>query len=318
MAGASLRDPINLNRLVYFATVVDTGSFTRAAERLGITKAVVSQQVARLEREVGTALLVRTTRKVHPTEAGRVLHGRCIVILRESAAAFDELAQGTSAPQGVLRVTAPFDYGTSVVVPVVAEFTRLHPRCDVVLSLSDKTVELQTVDLAIRAGWLRDSSYVARRIGTFEQRLVCAPSLLTEVSRVDSPEGLAALPFVANASLPEPMVWRFVHVGRGQRTVRMRARIVVDATPAVHAAALAGAGLTVLPDYLVDRDLAAARLLHVLPTWRLRSGGIHALLPTARFRAPKVSRFIELMIRAERARRDQASHRADRDRARGG
>jgi len=91
-------ESINLNRLAYFAAVVDAGSFTRAAERLGITKTVVSQQVARLEAELKTALLLRTTRKVEPTEAGRLLHARCIMILREAEDAVDELAQTNAAP----------------------------------------------------------------------------------------------------------------------------------------------------------------------------------------------------------------------------
>src|SRR3954468_20571096 len=92
----------NLNRLAYFAAVVETGSFTRAAERLGITKAVVSQQVAQLERDLGTGLLVRTTRHVQPTEAGRMFYARCAMILREAEDAFDELAQAAAAPTGTL------------------------------------------------------------------------------------------------------------------------------------------------------------------------------------------------------------------------
>src|SRR3954462_15274137 len=107
-----VRAPINLNRLTYFATVVEMGSFTRAAERLGIGKAVVSQQVARLEEQTGVTLLLRTTRKVVPTDAGRALHARCVVILRESVEAFDELAQGAQTPHGTLRVAAPLDYGS--------------------------------------------------------------------------------------------------------------------------------------------------------------------------------------------------------------
>src|SRR3954465_9877778 len=94
---------INLNRLAYFAAVVDAGSFTRAAERLGVTKTVVSQQVARLEAEVGTNLLVRSTRRVEPTEAGRMLHARCVMILREADNAFSELAQVNAEPRGTLR-----------------------------------------------------------------------------------------------------------------------------------------------------------------------------------------------------------------------
>ena len=126
---------MNLNRLAYFAAVVDAGSFTRAAERLGISKAVVSQQVARLEAEVGTTLLVRTTRKVYPTEAGRMFHVRCAFILREAEDAFGELGQALSTPTGTLRMTAPFDYGISRVVPAVIEFTRRYPACNVDLSL---------------------------------------------------------------------------------------------------------------------------------------------------------------------------------------
>lgn len=297
-----LTGPPNLNRLAYFAAVVDAGSFTRAAERLGITKAVVSQQVARLEQEVGTSLLVRTTRKVQPTEAGHALHARCIVILRESAEAFDELAQTTSEPHGTLRVTAPFDYGTSIVVPVVAEFTRTYPRCEAVLLLSDRILDRENIDVALHVGWLRDSSYVARKLGSFEQRLVCAPAVLAERARVRTPDDLAALPFVANRSLPTPCVWQFTRHGR-QRTVRMTPRFTVDATPAAHAAVLASAGLSVLPDFLAGADLATGRLTEVLPQWQLRGGGIHAVLPAARYRPAKVSRFLEMMSRAESTRR---------------
>lgn len=121
---------MNLNRLAYFAAVVDTGSFTRAAERLRITKAVVSQRVAELERETGTTLLVRSTRRVHPTEAGRTLHARCALILREAEVAFDELAQAAAEPTGTLRITAPNDYGTATVVPAVTALRKVdHEIC---------------------------------------------------------------------------------------------------------------------------------------------------------------------------------------------
>ena len=306
MPGSSIHGPMNLNRLAYFAAVVETGSFTRAAERLGITKAVVSQQVAKLEQEVGCTLLIRTTRSVQPTEAGRSLHARCAVILSEAADGFDELAQGAASPQGTLRLTAPFDYGTIAVVPAVTEFTRLHPSCDVVLTLSDDKLDLQHFDLAVRVGWLADSSRQMRRIGVFQQYLVCPPSLSRRVSRVRDPAELPELPFVANNSLAEPLVWRFANDAGGQRTVRLRSRLAVNATPAVHAAVLEGAGLSVLPDYLVEADLVAGRLQRVLPDWKLRRGGIHVLFPVARFRPAKVGRFVELMVLSENERRTRA------------
>lgn len=296
--GPTRSNRLDLGRLTYFAAVVDAASFTRAAERLGVTKAVVSQQVARLEEEVGVTLLLRTTRSVALTDAGRKLHARSLAILRESAEALDELGEGAAEPSGTLRMTAPFDYGSAVVIPVVASFARAYPHCSVEVVLTDRIVDVQTVDLAIRVGWLRDSTHVARRIGAMEQYLVCARELAKDLARAREPDDLVALPFVANASLAEPTVWHFSHARRGRRTARLHPQVTVDATTAVHAAVLAGAGLSVLPDYAVAADLSAGRLVRVLPDWRLRSGGIYVLLSSARFRPAKISRFLELLSRA--------------------
>jgi DNA-binding transcriptional LysR family regulator len=295
---------VNLNRLAYFAAVVDAGSFTRAAERLGITKAVVSQQVARLEEEIGTTLLVRTTRKVYPTEAGRAFHARCTFILREAEDAFGELGQAVSTPTGTLRITAPFDYGISRIVPAVIAFTRQYPACDVDLSLGDRSIDFvaEGFDMAIRVGWLVDSGLQARRIGSFRQLLVCAPELRQAVSTLGAPDELEALPFIANKALREPLEWHFTHDRAEGRSVRMQAAISVDVTMAVHAAVLAGAGISVLPDFLVAADVASGRLIHVLPDWWLPSGGIHAVFPPARYRPTKVSAFVETLVSAERAR----------------
>ena len=297
---------MNLNRLAYFAAVVDAGSFTRAAERLGISKAVVSQQVARLEEEVGTTLLVRTTRKVYPTEAGRMFHARCTVILREAEDAFGELGQAVAAPTGTLRVTAPFDHGISRVVPAVIEFTRRYPACNVDLSLGDRSIDFvaEGFDMAVRVGWLVDSSLQARRIGSFRQLLVCAPELRPASSALSTPDGLEALPFVANKALREPLEWYFTRNESEKAAVRMQATISVDATMAVHAAVLAGAGFSVLPDFLVAADLASARLIHMLPEWALPSGGIHAVFPPARYRPSKVSAFVKTLISQERGRNE--------------
>ncbi|MBB4380592.1 DNA-binding transcriptional LysR family regulator [Bradyrhizobium sp. SBR1B] len=147
-------EAINLNRLAYFAAVVDAGSFTRAAERLGITKTVVSQQVARLEAELKTALLLRTTRRVEPTEAGRLLHARCVMILRTAEDAVDELAQTNAEPMGMLRIAAPNDYGATMIAPLAAKFARKYPACAVELILSDTRTDLlaNQIDLSGSAG----------------------------------------------------------------------------------------------------------------------------------------------------------------------
>ncbi|KAB1111303.1 LysR family transcriptional regulator [Neorhizobium galegae] len=297
-----MQDATNLNRLAYFVAVIDAGSFTRAAEYLGITKAVVSQQVARLEQEVGTTLLMRTTRRLQPTEAGRMFHARCVSILREAEDALGELAQARSEPKGLLRVTAPYDYGTSVIVPVVTAFTARYPDCKVELNLSDKMVDLvaDNMDLAIRVGWLADSSLQARRIGSFQQYLVAPPQLAGRIKELDGLADLPALPFVANNALREPLEWRFTRGDQETFTVRFKASISINTTPAVMHAARHGGGLSVLPDFLARAELASGRLVHVLPDWQLPSGGVFTVYPAARFRPPKVSAFVEMLIAALR------------------
>lgn len=295
---------MNLNRLAYFAAVVDAGSFTRAAERLGVTKAVVSHQVAQLERDLRTSLLVRTTRRVSPTEAGRMLHARCVVILREAEEAFDELAQAAGAPTGLLRLTAPHDYGAAVVVPVVTAFTALHPACRVDQMLSDQTMDLGAggIDVAIRVGWLEDSSLQARKIGSFRQLVVGGPDFADRIASARDPEDLAAFPFVANMALREPILWTFSRGALDRRSVRLQASIAIDTTLGVLAAVRTGGGLSILPDFLVAEDLASGRLSAALPDWRLSSGGIYTVYPAARFRPPKVTVFVEMLIAAEQRR----------------
>jgi DNA-binding transcriptional LysR family regulator len=289
-------ESINLNRLAYFAAVVDAASFTRAADRLGITKTVVSQQVARLEQELKTSLLVRTTRRVEPTEAGRLLHARCLMILREAENAFAELAQANAKPVGLLRIAAPNDYGSCTLAPLAAAFSKQFPACRVDLLLADTKVDLvaNQIDLSIRVGWLEDSNLQARRIGSFRQLLVAAPGVVKKRA-VAQPGDLASLPFVANGALREPLQWQFTRNDFERQTVRMNQTLTINTTPAVLAATLVGAGLSVLPDFLVMEDIKAGRLAHILPAWALPAGGIHAVYPAARFRPPKVTAFVAML-----------------------
>jgi DNA-binding transcriptional LysR family regulator len=294
----------NLRRLTYFVSVVETGSFTAAAERLGITKAVVSQQVARLESEFRTSLLVRTTRKVQPTATGHAFYLRCAMILREAEDAFDKLAEGSTDPSGTLRLTAPFDYGVGVLVPVIAAFTQRYPACKVDAILSDQTLNIMSgnIELAIRVGWLPPTGLQARKIGTFRQLLVASPALASEVAKLTGPEDIARLPFVANTALRDHLRWHFSLDEIERREVTVQSSVFLDATLAVRGAVCHGMGLSVLPDFAVEGDLAAGRLIQVLPQWHLPSGGIHAVFPAARFRPAKVRAFVELLAAREQER----------------
>lgn len=289
-------EPINLNRLAYFKAVADAGSFTKAAELLGIGKTVVSQQIARLEAELKTSLLLRTTRRVETTEAGKLLHARCINMLREAEEAFEELAQSNAQPSGLLKIAAPNDYGTSVIAPAAVRFCQKYVGCRVDLTLSDTRIDLVAnhIDLAIRVGWLADSSLQARRIKSFQQCLVAAPELARRFNPVEL-DDLAKLPFIANAALKEPLVWHFSNEKSEQRTIRLTSTLKINTTPAALEATLAEGGMSILPDFLIGDHLKAGRLVTLLPGWSLPSGGIFAVYPAARFRPPKVTGFIEML-----------------------
>ena len=212
-----------------------------------------------------------------------------------------EVAQAVAEPTGALRITAPNDYGTAMVVPVGTAFAARFPACRVELTLGDDTLDLVSgkIDMAIRVGWLEDSSLQARKIGTFRQLLVCAPSFVDRIAAAQNPEDLTTLPFIANMALREPLLWQFSRGDLDQRSVRMQANIAIDTTPGVLAAVRAGGGLSVLPDFQVADDVALGRLSCVLPEWRLPSGGIYTVYPAARFRPPKVTALVEMLIAAE-------------------
>ncbi|NNG69324.1 LysR family transcriptional regulator [Rhizobium laguerreae] len=289
-------EAVNLNRLAYFAAVVDTGSFTKAAERLAITKTVVSQQVARLEAELKTSLLLRTTRRVEPTEAGKLLYARCVMIFREAEDAVGEITRANAEPTGMLRIAAPNDYGASAIAPIAGAFIQKYPACRVELLLADTKMDLlaNQIDLSIRVGWLDDSSHQARRIGSFRQFLVASPSFSSTLN-LNSPEDAAGQPFIANLALKEPVVWRFIQGDFDRRTVRMQQSLMSNSTPAVLTATLAGAGMSVLPDFLAGEHIDAGRLIRLLPDWSLPAGGIYVVYPAARFRTPKVTAFVAML-----------------------
>ncbi|WGW05301.1 LysR family transcriptional regulator [Tropicibacter oceani] len=294
----------NLNRLAYFAAVVETGSFTRAADRLGVTKAVVSSQVTQLEAELKATLLVRNTRKVSTTEAGHLFYTRCASILNEAQEAFSELSQLSEQPVGTLRMTAPNDYGTAIVAPLAAAFRRKYPDCRVELHLGDDHSDLMAgdLDLAIRVGWLRDSTLLARRVGGFKQLLVGAGGNPSAFDHIQHPDDLSAAPFIANRALSNPLHWRFENAAGETVSVKLQSDLSIDSAPAIMAAVKEGAGLAILPDYLVRKHLASGALDHVLPHWHLPEGGIFVVLPASRFRAAKVSAFTEMLRLAEKTR----------------
>jgi len=291
-----MTDPrtVNLNRLAIFVSVIEAGSLSEAARRTGLVKSVISTHLSRLEAEVGTALLLRNTRHLGLTDAGRHFFEACTAILRQVDDAVTALDQENQDIRGLLRVTTSVDFGASIVTPVLASLLNQFPALTVELIATDQVIDIVTgaVDVAIRLGWPRDSSHTATLLGTFSQWLVAPPSCAEQLAGVSQPQSLADWPFIELSLLNRPETWVFTGSDGKTQHVSFRRRFSISTTSAVRAAVLAGGGLAILPDYQVAEDIALHRMLRVLPNWTLPSGGIYAVFPQKRHRPRKVQIFL--------------------------
>ncbi|HEY0202440.1 MAG TPA: LysR substrate-binding domain-containing protein, partial [Burkholderiaceae bacterium] len=197
---------IDLNTLLTFAAVAEQGGFTAAAAQLGVAKARVSLDIARLEAQLGASLFARTTRRVSLTDAGQALYADCIPPLRGVQDALAGVAgEGTLA--GTLRISGTVAHVTQSLAAVVADFAAVHPALQVDLRTSDRVADIvrEGIDVAIRVGWLRDSSLHATQLGDFAQHAVAAPAYLARMGTPRRPEDLASHDWVGLSLLPTPL-----------------------------------------------------------------------------------------------------------------
>lgn len=283
---------IDLNRLSYFVSVVESGGFTAAADQLGVTKALVSQQIAKLEAELGISLFTRSTRRVKLTEAGEQFYASSTDILAQTEQAIEHISMGQVTPQGVLRLLVPMDYATDVLAPVCAAFNQLYPAIRIELQTSYELVDLiaHRIDLAIHIGLLQDSTLRATRLDDFERWIVATPDYLAHFGIPATPQDLLQHRVLMQDQLPTPASGDF----RGEMvSVRLAPSFSSNSPPVVHAMARQGAGIAALADFLVSEDVRAGRLVRILPDWKISSGGIYALYPAQRYVPAKVRCFID-------------------------
>jgi DNA-binding transcriptional LysR family regulator len=253
----------------------------------------------KLEAELGASLLIRTTRRLSLTDAGEAFHEACRNILRDTAEAVEAAAQNTAEPKGTLRITAPIDYGATVVAPVAVALRKQYPELAIELLAGDRFFDLaaEGIDLAIRVGKLTDSTYQAVRVGSFADWLVASPELLRAYPQPRHPSDLVRFPFVALSVLPNPLSWTYSKPGEESCHVRFSSSMSTNTAFSLRCAVLAGGGMAMLPDFAVSEDIATGRLLRVLPDWGAPSGGIHAVFPASKHRPRKTRVFIEALRR---------------------
>lgn len=248
-----------------FVAVVEAGSFSAAAHRLGLPLATVSRKVGELENQLKARLLLRSTRRLTLTEAGESYLAACRRILEQVGEAERAVAGEYATPRGELVVTAPVVFGRLHVVPVLADFLKLYPDIDVRLWLADRVVRLldDHVDLAVRIGDLPDSNLVALKVGAI-RRVVCAsPAYLAERGIPQHPDELLQHDCVAFETLSAGQHWMFT-ADKGEQAFPIRARLTVNTAEAAADAARAGTGLTQLLCYQVAEARRAGWLKKVL------------------------------------------------------
>jgi DNA-binding transcriptional LysR family regulator len=286
------------NDLLLFARVADLGSFSRAAERLGLPKSTVSRRVSALEAQLGERLLQRTTRKLMLTEFGQAVleHARHVA---EDVEAASSLAQNRQVqPSGRLRVTMPGDMANLVLSPMLAQFTLQYPAVTLDLDLSARYVDLigEGYDVAIRMGNLRDdASLSARRIATFTLGLYAAPSYLKRHGTPSVPDALmehGALHVLSRSG--EPVPW-LLDRGKEQWEGVPPARAIANSPGLLMAMAMRGAGIVVATDHFALAHVHRRELVCVLPAWRPAPVSAWAVFPGRRLMPAKTRVFIDAL-----------------------
>jgi DNA-binding transcriptional LysR family regulator len=288
----------DLNDILVFARVAELGSFTAAAQRLGLPKSTVSARVQRLEERLGTRLLERSTRKLRLTDVGQryLEHARRVMLELEQASAAIESAR--TEPGGLLRVSAPVVLGQAFLPSIVSEYVAQYPQVQLFLDLSNRRVDLfeEGFDVALRAGDLPDSDLVARKLGRAGARLYAAPAYLERRGVPGTPQDLAGHILLECAAQSSARHWQLQHDHGGEpERVDARFALITNDPSTLQMTALAGQGIASLPTFAVSADVAKGRLQPVLPGWSTRRFDIHALFPSRKSLTPAVRAFIDLV-----------------------
>jgi DNA-binding transcriptional LysR family regulator len=299
---------VSLNRLNTFVAVVEAGSFTAAAGQLAQSKAVVSFNIKQLEAELGVSLLTRSTRRLVLTDVGERFYRDCQEVLREAQEAIDTARKAHVGLSGTLRITTTTEYGVHAVVPALAAFARENPLLEIRHASSSQQEDLisERFDLAIRLGRLQDSSYRASLIETFDIMAVAAPDYLKRVpgKKISTPDELGRAQWLGHSRLPAPRRWPLQTPQGGRTTLEIEtptATIVTDSASTLRAFTLQGAGVALLPEWLVRDDIRAGRLRQLLPDHRFPAQSVYALYPDTRHVPQKVRAFIDFLRTAVRA-----------------
>lgn len=281
-----------------FVAVMETGSFTVAAERLGTSSGQASKLVSRLENELGVRLLSRTTRAISPTEAGQAYFDRLRPLLEEFDNMDAAVRDKSGAPRGRLRLTVPLTFGTTEIVPGLNEFASKFPEIELDVSFSDRMVNLidEGFDMAIRVGRADDSSMIVRKLCDVRIVIVGSQTYLKRRGEPKKPSDLAHFDCIIDTNFREPNRWPLRNAGGTPIDVAVGGRLRYSNAEACLNAAEAGLGLACVPSFIAGKALRAGRTRRVLQAFETEPYTVHALYPHSRHLATKVRVLVDFLV----------------------
>lgn len=285
---------MDLNATAVFVKVVQAGSFSAAARQLGLPTSTVSTRVSRLERRLGVTLLQRTTRRLSLTELGQLYYRHSATGLGHVLEAEAAVTASVGEPKGQLRVTAPADFGDTILVCLLERLRKSYPQINVDLLLTDSYLDLvaEGVDVALRAGELRDSTLIAKRVGIACWALFASPEYLNAAPPLASPRGLRRHRCLQFTSFGKEQ-WTLSN-RKDSVTVPMEGSLIVNDLGVIRLMTLHGQGIGILPTYICREDIELGRLVRVLPSWEARADPVHLVYPRQRFVPPKLRAFLDV------------------------
>ena len=285
-----------LNAISVFCKVIETQSFTQAANQQNISVAMASKLVSQLEEHLKTRLLQRTTRKIVPTEAGMLYYQRCQAILLDLSEADSSISNMATSLQGNLLISVPRDFGLLYVSPNLPKFIELHPNLHVEIEFEDKRVDLvaEGYDLALRIGYMQDSSLVARKISSSPMHFVASPSYLEARGIPLTPDDLEYHQGLLYKSSLNQVHWQSTKANQIQR-YKIQSKVVSNNGMALLEMTKAGLGISNSPDFFVKDALASGELVEILSEYKQKPLDIYVVYPNRRHLPAKVRAFIEFL-----------------------
>ncbi len=299
---AKLATMDKFNAMQVFVRVAEAGSFTAVANQENVARSMITRQIASLEKQLGSKLIIRSTRSLTLTTAGSAYLERCRVILNMVDAAESSLSEEKVEPRGRIRLGLPLSFGLQRLMPTLAEFSKLHPHIQLIMDFSDRRSNLieEGIDLSIRITADLDASDIVRKLGTCKILTLASPDYLAQHGTPKHPRELQNHECLAYSMDMKPANWIYEVDGHSVN-VPIRGRVMANNGEALTKATAAGIGITRQPDFIAQPFLDSGEVLEILKKFAIAPLGIYAVLPSNRYIPHRVSVLIEYLSSALKA-----------------